>query len=68
MRVNANSLPFDHALEIAAVGNEMDVEGLTGLRMTSNAFGDFDHPAGFRQIERARSEEEGSLSHHRGGD
>ena len=55
---------FDHALEVAAVGDEMNIEDLAGCGMALDGFGDLDHPARFRQIVRTGRKEKSSFGHH----
>src|SRR5208282_3678966 len=54
---------LDHGLEVAAVGDEVNVKSLTGCRMVLDAFSDLNHAAGLREIECARSEKNCFLRH-----
>ena len=52
---------FDHPLEVAAVGDEMDGEGFARFGMMFDRLRDLDHPTRFREIEGARREEQDLL-------
>ncbi len=54
---------LDQMLEVPAVRNEVNFKGFACRWLTLDRLGNLQHPAGFRQIEGARSKQNGSFRH-----